>query len=225
MARCAAVTVLLLAAVLPALCSGWLLEGLVGSWVVPEVHSGQRKRTEPERTQPLQLPEEYDQEPAEDLPLRPHPATPPPTRVGMTSVDGEERATPTQRDIETTVQLYRLLKDRRRANRHALGNADTLRGSKPTCIQRFICEVHMLPEHELATAGDIEKNIANMLKRFQLEPPASRAYQYTYAAHMGRLMRDSTASGCHEMFSSCPFSREEMLLLMEALNSSKSALA
>ena len=46
----------------------------------------------------------------------------------------------------------------------ALNNAASWKESKPTCIQRFICEVHMLPEHELATAGDVERNIANTLK-------------------------------------------------------------
>ena len=53
----------------PPLGSGWLLEGLVGSWVVPDVQGGQRRRTEPQRTEPLQLPEEQEQEDTEHAPL------------------------------------------------------------------------------------------------------------------------------------------------------------
>ena len=59
----------LLVVVAPSVSSGWLLEGLVGSWVVPDVQGGQRKRTEPERTEPLQLPEEQEQETSEHVPL------------------------------------------------------------------------------------------------------------------------------------------------------------
>ena len=68
-APAAAALLLLLAVILP-LGSAWLLEGLVGSWVVPDVQGGHKKRTEPERTEPLQLPpEEQDQESDEHVPL------------------------------------------------------------------------------------------------------------------------------------------------------------
>ncbi|XP_037072347.1 uncharacterized protein LOC119093492 [Pollicipes pollicipes] len=114
-------------AALVALCalpatSGWLLEGLVASWVVPDVQAGDRNRVQPKRTQPLQLPEEKEQEPMEFVPPRPHPATEPPERKPHRTPPGaDDKATPTVRDIEATAQLYRLLKDRRRSDRQCLG--------------------------------------------------------------------------------------------------------
>jgi len=231
--RCAAVLCAVLVCAPPA--TGWFLEGLVASWVVPDVQGTEagRRRGEPERTQPLQLSEEQE-DPLDLVPLRQHPATSPPTRRERRTGWGEDKLpTPTVRAIESTaplpdqlperdaagdgadsLRLYRQLLMRRRADKS--GSASSWKPAGGGCLQRFICEVHMQQDHELETAGDIERNMADTLKRFGLADASSQSYKYTYAAHMGRLMRDST-SGCHELFSSCPFSKQVMLELMEKL--------
>lgn len=81
-----------------------------------------------------------------------------------------------------------------------------------TCLTRFICEIHA--ESRTDDAGQIEKKIIKLFQRLDVERPDSPVYRFQFAAHMGQLFRDVEGEGCHALYPTCPFRKDDMLFIM-----------
>merc|ERR1712170_44923 len=80
------------------------------------------------------------------------------------------------------------------------------------CLPKLVCQLHSLPSTETLT--DSERNLINMIGSASIGVPS----KYSFAAHMGQLMKGWEGQGCHNFYPECPFSNQDVLQIAKRIN-------
>jgi len=76
------------------------------------------------------------------------------------------------------------------------------------CLPKLVCQLYSLTNANDIT--DSERNLINLIGSVGLTSTPSK---YSYAAHMGQLVRGVNGQGCHNFYPDCPFSNTDVMEL------------
>ncbi|XP_023332266.1 uncharacterized protein LOC111704289 isoform X1 [Eurytemora carolleeae] len=110
---------------------------------------------------------------------------------------------PTQ---HTTLQ-YQGQQDQKVDNKAVLGTITS------HCLPKLVCQLYSLQSRE--HISDSERNLINLIGSVGLTGFPSK---YSYAAHMGQLVRGVLGQGCHNFYPSCPFSSNDVIEIARRIN-------
>jgi len=80
------------------------------------------------------------------------------------------------------------------------------------CLPKLVCQLFALTSREQLTTS--ETNLINLIGSVSMSTPS----KYSYAAHMGQLVRGVTGQGCHNFYPSCPFSNNDVMEIARRIN-------
>jgi len=123
---------------------------------------------------------------------------------------------------ETGLNLFQLMQDccsklYTRVNQHQKtadtqeekqGVLDTLDTITSHCLPKLVCQLYSLTSRDEIT--DAERHLINIIGSVGVTGAASK---YSYAAHMGQLVRGLEGQGCHNFYPCCPFSNTDVMEL------------
>lgn len=93
------------------------------------------------------------------------------------------------------------------------GKKEVLSTITSHCLPKLICQLFSLQSRDHIT--DSERNLIALIGSAGLSSVPSK---YSYAAHMGQLVRGVEGQGCHNFYPSCPFSNSDVTEIAKRIN-------
>lgn len=81
------------------------------------------------------------------------------------------------------------------------------------CLPKLVCQLHAMDSRQHIT--DSERNLIALVGTGGLTGAPSK---YSFAAHMGQLVRGLEGQGCHNFYPDCPFSNQDVLQIARRIN-------
>lgn len=93
------------------------------------------------------------------------------------------------------------------------GKKEVLNTITTYCLPKLICQLFALQSRDHIT--DSERNLIALIGSTGLSSVPSK---YSYAAHMGQLVRGVEGQGCHNFYPNCPFSNNDVTEIAKRIN-------
>jgi len=81
------------------------------------------------------------------------------------------------------------------------------------CLPKLVCQLHSLENRD--SLSDSERNLISLVGSASISGSPSK---YSFAAHMGQLMRGVEGQGCHNFYPECPFSNQDVMQIAKRIN-------
>lgn len=81
------------------------------------------------------------------------------------------------------------------------------------CLPKLVCQLYSLPSRE--HISESERNLINLIGSVGMTGSPTK---YSYAAHMGQLVRGVLGQGCHNFYPNCPFSNNDVMEIARRIN-------
>jgi len=81
------------------------------------------------------------------------------------------------------------------------------------CLPKLVCQLHAMENRQDITES--ERNLIALVGSTGLTGVPSK---YSFAAHMGQLVRGLEGTGCHNFYPDCPFSNQDVMQIARRIN-------
>jgi len=81
------------------------------------------------------------------------------------------------------------------------------------CLPKLVCQLYALENTQ--SISDSERNLISLIGSATLSGFPSK---YSFAAHMGQLVRGVDGQGCHNFYPGCPFSNQDVMHIAKRIN-------
>jgi len=81
------------------------------------------------------------------------------------------------------------------------------------CLPKLVCQLYAMENRDRIT--DSERNLITLVGSAGVTGSPSK---YSFAAHMGQLVRGMEGTGCHNFYPDCPFSNQDVLQIARRIN-------
>jgi len=96
---------------------------------------------------------------------------------------------------------------------HQDGKKEVLSTITSHCLPKLVCQLYTLQSREHISQS--ERHLINLIGSAGVTGSPSK---YTFAAHMGQLVRGLEGHGCHNFYPNCPFSNHDVMEIAKRIN-------